>query len=368
MKRIFIIAGDLSGDFHGARLAKKIKELSPETEIYSAGGRHLQAQTVSLLRLTEIAVTGIFEVAEYLPKIIRYFNKIISKAGELKPDIIILIDFPDFNLRLAKKLKKKNFKMFYYISPQVWAWRKKRIQTIKNTVEKMMVIFPFEKDFYEKEGIKATYVGHPLVKEIDKHLKKNQETGLEKEKKQIAFLPGSRKKEVKKHLPPMIKTKKMLEKENLEFVLIKHPHLSSDLFKTAEGENIIISDKDKFGILSKTDIAVSSSGTATLELALMNIPTVVIYKTGFLSWLILKSMVDTEFISIVNILGKEQIYPELIQNKANPSDISKACQRFLQDEHYFRKTKQKLKNIKNTLGEKQASETAAREIIKKISD
>jgi lipid-A-disaccharide synthase len=362
MNRIFIIAGDLSGDFHGSRLAQEIKNISPQTEIYSAAGKYLASESHQILDLTQIAVTGIIEVLEYLPKIFRHLKKIRNKAEELKPDLIILIDFPDFNLRLAEKLKSKDFNIFYYISPQIWAWRKKRINSIRKNIDKMLVIFPFEKEFYSSQNVNSIYVGHPLIENMNIHLKEKKESPVTKVKK-IAFLPGSRKNEVKKHLPVMIKTKRRLQGKGLEFIIIKHPHLDRKMFSQAEKEGIVICENDKYNCLAKTDIAVSSSGTATLELALMNIPTIVIYKTSFISWLILKALVKTEFISIVNILTKEKVFPELLQDKATPENISSICSNFITNPDFFKKTKQKLKTLKDILGKESAPKKAAQEVV-----
>ncbi len=363
MKKIFIVAGDPSGDIHGGNLAKHIQEISPETSIYSAGGIHLKKYSRQITDLTEIAVTGIFEVAGYLKKILDKFNLTAGKIQEIKPDIVILIDFPDFNLRLAGRLKAKGFRIFYYISPQVWAWRKNRIKLIKKYIDKVLVIFPFEKDFYKRHGVEAVYVGNPSFESIPDGLT-GQNPSIEKKK--IVFLPGSRTKEVTRHLPLMIGTKKLLQPLELSFAVIKYPRLPKRLFKKAGEEGIEIIEENRYHAIAESSIAVSSSGTATLELALLNIPTVVIYKTALLSWLILKSIVKIDFISIVNILAKEEVFPELIQYKASPANIAGYCREFLNNPEYYNSTKKKISRIKDVLSSKPASKTAAREILKEI--
>jgi len=366
MKKIFIVAGDPSGDIHGGNLAKHIQETSPETRIYSAGGIHLKKYSRQITDLTEIAVTGIFEVAGYLKKILDKFNLTVRKIQGIKPDIVILIDFPDFNLRLAKKLKAKGFRIFYYISPQVWAWRKNRIKLIKKYIDKVLVIFPFEEVFYKKHGVKAVYVGNPSSESIPEKLLKQNSYTDDNEKKRIIFLPGSRTKEVTRHLPLMIETKKLLQPLGLSFAVIKYPRLPGRLFEKAEEEGIEIIEENRYQAIAESLIAVSSSGTATLELALLNIPTVVIYKTALLSWLILKSIVKIDFISIVNILAKEEVFPELIQYKASPANIAGHCRNFLNNPEYYNLTKKKISRIKDVLSSKPASKTAAREILKEI--
>ena len=364
MKKIFIVAGDPSGDIHGSNLSKQILEISPKTLIYSAGGIHLKKYSRQITDLTEIAVTGIFEVAGYFKKILDKFKLTIRKIQEIKPDIVILIDFPDFNLRLAKRLKAKGFRIFYYISPQVWAWRKNRIKLIKKYIDKVLVIFPFEEDFYKKQGVEAVYVGNPSSESIPDGLPK-QYSSI-KNKKKIAFLPGSRKKEVSQHLPLMIETKKLLEPLELSFTVIKYPRLPKSLFKEAEKEGIKIREENRYQEIAESWMAVSSSGTAILELALLNVPTVVIYKTGLFSWLILKSIVKTDFISIVNILAKEEVFPELIQYKASPSNIARHCRRFINEHAYYTLIKKKISRMKDILTSKPASKTAAQEILKEI--
>ncbi|MBN2120441.1 MAG: lipid-A-disaccharide synthase [Candidatus Omnitrophica bacterium] len=360
--KIVIVAGDPSGDLHGLDLARKIKELNPDIELYCAGGENLARQCRQIVNLTEIAVTGIFEVVSYFRKILRIFNLLVKRIKELRPQAVVLIDFPDFNLRLAKKLKNKDLKIFYYISPQVWAWRKNRIKTIKKYLDKMLVIFPFEEDFYKVKGIKARYVGHPLVELINNEKEKNRNS---KPEKIIAFLPGSREKEVRAHLGLMLKAKDLLKKEGFKFVIIKHPELKPYLFSQAREENIEVTE-DKFKTLSKAYMAVSSSGTATLELALLNIPTIVIYKIGFLSWLLLKNMVKVNFISMPNIIAGEKVFPELIQYQASSENIASYCKVFIENTNLFNSTKEKLKKVKEALGSQPASLNAARQILNEL--
>ncbi len=358
--RLFIVAGDPSGDFHASNLAKKIKQLSPQIEIFSGGGKELAKTTIQIIDLEKIAVTGLFEVLSYLGRIIKAFNFIIKKIEELKPRIIVLVDFPDFNLRLAKRLKKKGYKIFYYISPQLWAWRRKRINLIKNYVDKMLVIFPFEEEFYRKYNIPVLYVGHPLIETIPPLL------GEKEKEKIIAFFPGSREKEVKKHLPIFLKVKKLLQ-ANFKFIVVKHPRLTQDLFKEAVREGLQVIEKKDFEMIGKSYLALASSGTVTLELALLRVPTIVIYKMNLLSWLVLKDMVKTDFICMVNILAKEKIFPEFIQNEASPQNLTTICKKLIEDKEFYLTIQEKLGKIRTILGEKSASLTTAQEILKEVS-
>ena len=357
--KIIIVAGDPSGDLHGAHLASKIKELNPVAEIYSAAGSNLAGCSRQIVDLTQIAVTGIFEVLTYFSKILKIFNDLVRRIVELEPAAVVLIDFPDFNLRLAKKLKARGLKVIYYISPQIWAWRKNRIKLVERYVDKMIVIFPFEEEFYRRHGVKAKYVGHPLIESV--------RTFAEGPKELITFLPGSRRKEVLKHLPLMIAAKKLLEGCGLKFAALKHPGLVSELFAGALAEDIEVNE-NKDDLFSRTFVAVTSSGTATLELALAGIPSVVIYKMGFLSWLILKNIVNVDFIAMANIIAKEKVMPELIQYRATPANIASECRRLIEDKQLYALTKKKLVGIKEVLGEEPASLNAARRILEEISN
>jgi len=364
--KIFIVAGDPSGDLHGWNLAKEIKRIQPQAQIFSAGGDNLARESVQVLNLVDIAVTGIFEIITYMNKILKMFGFLKEKIIKVKPDIIVLIDFPDFNLRLARALKPKGFRIFYYISPQIWAWRRKRINIIKKYVDKMMVIFPFEEEFYKQRGVSALYVGHPLTEVITAQtLKREPERG---EQKIIALLPGSREKEVRKHLPLMFKAKDLLKEYNLKFTIIKHPQLSFSLFSDAEKERVPIEALDAYRTLSKAYLAIASSGTATLELALLEIPSVAIYKMGASTFLVLKNMVKVDYISMANIIAKERVFPEFIQYQATPENIASACKEFLENKELYRRTKEKLKKIRNILGQTSASANAAREIVNALQN
>ena len=359
-QKIVIVAGDPSGDLHGAHLAQKIKELDPSVELFSAAGENLSKESQTIVNLTGVAVTGIFEVLTYFPKILKSFNLLVKRIDELRPDAVVLIDFPDFNLRLAKKLKAKGFRVIYYISPQLWAWRKNRIKLVKKYVDRMLVIFPFEESFYLEHGVKARYVGHPLLgaPEI-----KNAQNAPQKEGNRIAFLPGSRAKEVKMHLPLLIEARRLLEDRDLAFTVLKHPELPDDLFEEARACGIAVSE-DKNEVLSTSYLAISSSGTATLELALLHIPTVVIYKMGFLSWLILKNIVSIDFISMANIIAQEKVFPELIQYQATPRAIAAYCRKFIDDKAFYAGTRERLGKVRKNLGDAPASLNAARAILK----
>jgi len=363
MKKIFIVAGDHSGDLYAGLLAKKIKELSPDTEIFSAAGANLKENSTQLVNLTQIAVTGITEVFKYLKQILKLFNDTLSAIKKVNPDLVILLDFPDFNLRLAKKLKKENFKIVYFISPQIWAWRKGRIKIIKKYIDKMLVIFKFEEEFYKKHNFKATFVGHPLLEILSNYRNLPDENNLSIPT--IAFLPGSREKEIEKHLPVMIETKKLIAKKTpCRFILIKHPQINTELFQPAQESGIELIEKDAYQCLKKSTLAIAASGTVTLELAILNIPTIVIYKLSFLSWFILKLLVKIDFITTTNLIAKKEIFKELIQHKASAENISEQALELLTNNKLYLDKKSQLKNIIQSLKPENALELAAKEILK----
>ncbi|MCK4815807.1 hypothetical protein KA005_08555, partial [bacterium] len=265
--------------------------------------------------------------------------------------LVILIDFPDFNLRLAKALNKK-FPLIYYVSPQVWAWRKKRVGTIKKYVDKMVVLFKFEETFYKNENVDVLYFGHPLLEII----KEKDKVEL---KKIISFLPGSRKNEVKRHLPIMIKTKKIIEKEleGYRFRIIRPPNLEKDFYKRfSPGMDIIDHSYETIG---ESKFIVASSGTATIEITILGVPYIIIYKLNPLSWYILKKMVKADFIGMVNILAGRKIVDELLQKQANPNKIAAVTLEYLRNSKKYSGLKEELKGIKDILYPLNATEKLA---------
>ncbi len=358
MKKIVIVAGDTSGDLYGGLLAKKLRQKYQSAQIYSFAGPHLAEHSQQLINLLSHSVSGLVEVLSSLKKIFDVFELALKKIDELKPDLIILIDFPDFNLRLAKKLNKK-YPLFYYVSPQVWAWRKKRVNLIKQFVDKMVVIFKFEEDFYKDQGIDALYFGHPLLEIIDKP---QTET-----KNIISFMPGSRKNEVKKHLPIMNKAKQLIEKQlpDYNFQIIKPKSLEESFYRQFSPDMEIVNHS--YRTLAESKFIVASSGTATVEIAVLEIPYLIIYKLNPITWQILKRLVNAEFVGMVNILSKRKVVDELLQNQANPKKIAEITCGYLKDTLKYNQLKQELKKVKQTLSPKGASEKFAEYIGKYLN-
>jgi len=347
MKKIVIVAGDKSGDLYGGLLSKQLKNKFSDLEIYSFGGDKLAKHSQQIIDLLAHSVCGLVEVLSSLKKILKIFKKTKETILDIKPDLVILIDFPDFNLKLAKELNKK-FPIFYYVSPQVWAWRKSRVKAIKKYVDKMVVLFEFEKNFYKNENMDVLYFGHPLLEII-----KEENT---EPRKIISFLPGSRKNEIKRHLPAIIETKKIIEQElpDYQFRIIRPPNLEKLIYEKFS-PNIDIVDHS-YKAIKESQFIICSSGTATVELAILGVPYLIIYKLNSLSWHILKKMVKIDFVGMVNILAGGKIVEELLQKQANPKKIASLTLEYLKNDKKYSELKQKLKDIIRVLSPANATE------------
>lgn len=359
MKKIVIVAGDKSGDIYGGLLSKKLKEnFCGDVDIFSFGGDNLAQNSHQVINLLSHSVSGIIEVFFLLKEFFRVFREALSEIEKIKPDLIILIDFPDFNLRLAESLNKK-YPLFYYISPQIWAWRKNRIKIIKKYVDKMIVIFKFEEDFYKNEGVDALYFGHPLLEIIKK--------GNIPVKKRISFLPGSRKNEIKRHLPVLIETKKILEQhlKGYTFCVIRPKNIEKNFYEGFyPGIDVIDYSPEA---IEESEFIVSSSGTATVEIAILEVPYLIIYKVNPLTWQLLKIMVKTKFIGMVNILSSKKVIEELLQNQVTPQNIAGKTLEIMSDPAKYNQIKGELKNIRQLLSPYGATEKFAEFIVQYLN-
>lgn len=333
MKKIVIIAGDHSGDIYGGLLAQKLKEKYPSAEIYSFGGEHLARHSRQVIDLISHAVMGLVEVLSSLGKLIALFNSTVAEIDRIQPDLIIPIDSPDFNLRLVKKLNKR-YPVFYYVSPQVWAWRKSRIKQIKKYVNRMVVLFKFEQDFYKNYGIETLYFGHPLLEII-----KPSQTPV---KNIISFLPGSRRSVLKRHLPLIKKIKILLEQDlpGYQFRVVR-PHNIPESFYQSYIPGIPLVTRSP-AILEESKFIISASGTATMELAILNVPYLIIYKVNFLTWFLIKKLVAVKFAGIVNIICGKKVVEEFLQDAATPQKIAAYTLKILSDENQYNALKKDL--------------------------
>jgi len=382
-----IVAGEASGDMRAAGLARALKELDPTLRLSGIGGEYMrQAGVECFTDITELAVIGIAEVIKNLSRIKKVFDQTLKQIDTTHPDCVVLVDYPGFNLRLAQEIKKRKvchsresgnpLKIIYYVSPQVWAWREKRVLKIKKLVDRMIVLFPFEQDIYSKYGMKVDYVGHPLVDEII--VNKNQtevlkSIGLSAGKTTIGLMPGSRAKEVERHLPCMLEAAQILFKQNKErqFILLKAPTIPLKLIESILDLSfppilkhipIKIYDGPTYDGINATDAAIVASGTATLETALLLKPLVVIYKTSWLTYCIARALIKIPYIGLVNIVAGEKIVEELIQNDANADNIAKAIETALHNPQIV----DELAKVKTSLGEPGASLRAARLVLEEL--
>lgn len=350
MKKIVIVAGDKSADLYGGLLCEKLRNKFSGIEIFSFGGNNLAKNSCQKINLLDYSISGLLEVISSLKNLIAVFKKIVKEIHEISPDLIILMDFPDFNLKLAKTLNKK-YPLFYYISPQVWAWRKNRINLIKKYVDKMIVIFKFEEDFYKKENVDVHYFGHPLLEMINK-------SGTA-QKKIISLLPGSRRNEIKKHLPVMLAAKNILEKELLDFSfrIIRPENIPQEFYaKFSPAMDITAHSCEK---IEESTFIIACSGTATVEIAILEVPFLIIYKMNPLSWQILKRIVHTKFIGMVNILSSKKVIEELIQKNAAAENIARTALDLLKNKEKYCQIKEELKHVKTILSPYGAAEKFA---------
>ena len=377
MDSVLIIASENSGDRYGAELVKEFKKKFPQIEFFGIGGSHMEREGVQLLfSVQDLALVGIVEVLSHIPRIKKIFNSITDEVKKRKPVAAVLIDSPDFNLRLAKKLKMLAVPVLYFISPTVWVWRKWRLKTIKKFVQKMLLIFPFEEDIYRKHGIPAVFVGHPLINKVDVSMTREDffhKYGINSEKTILCLLPGSRSTEIAYHMPVLIEAlKKINQKYDVQFILNLAKNLDKDLvlkYIPPSLKNILaLTEEDAYNAMAYSDMALSSCGTANLELALLETPFLAFYRLSSLTYNLGIHLLKLKKYSIVNILAGVEVVPELIQKKFTPDNIFKETQDILESQHKQEKMIHEFKRIKSLLGEKSAPQNVAIELAKLIGE
>ena len=365
--KLFLIAGETSGDLHGSELIRAIKIYHPNSSFMGHGGDFMKAEGMQILEHTNsLAIMGFFEVLKHLPKMMNIMNKTIKTIERVKPDRIILIDYPGFNLRLAKRIKHLNIPITYFILPQAWAWKENRVKTMKSIIDQSLSILPFEEDWFKKRGLKTNYVGNPFCEKyhVDETSKEFYiRHNLTIEYPILLLMPGSRQQEINKHWPIFLKTAKQLKTKipSLQIIIAKAPNVEiSPLPKYIKIET----DSRKAMIVSTA--ALVASGTATLECAVENTPMVVCYKLSRLSWALAKYIINSKYVSLVNILANKTIVPELIQKKMNVHNLCDALTPLLNQKSNERnKMLSDLREIKELLGKPGVYERAANLIINK---
>jgi len=390
VKKIFIVAGDPSGDLHGANLVNALKEISSQIEIYGLGGERMEKAGVRLLdKLTELAIVGFSEAIINILALRRIYRKAEEFLRNEKPDIIVLIDYPGFNLRLAGLAKRLKIPLIYYIGPQIWAWRRGRIKDIAELVNKMLVIFPFEEETYRKAGVDVSFVGHPLLDTIQPTKSKEEvcrKYGLDPNSPIIGLMPGSRKQEIERLLSVMLEaSRKIAKNRKAQFVLPLASNIPMNyikeritefekdrlnrtkLYKSQKEEEsplpvLVVRDED-YNIRRTLTLALVASGTATLENACLGIPMIIIYKVSLFSYLLARLLIRIPIIGLANIVAGKRVVPEFIQRKARPKEIAKVVCHWLSNPGIMKEIKKELEKVKERLGTPGASKRAAKIIL-----
>ncbi|WP_415279014.1 lipid-A-disaccharide synthase [Candidatus Pelagibacter sp. Uisw_094] len=346
MKKIFILTGEPSGDKLASTVISKLKLDSPDIEYLSVGGTHIKKLGIqSIFDLKDITYLGFTSVLFNIFKIKKKINKTVDEIIKFNPDILFSVDSPDFTLRVAEKVKNinNNIKTIHYVAPQVWVWRKNRVKKIKKFIDHILLLFIFEKKYFDKENIKNSFVGHPLIEK-----KKNVITTLDKliskDKKIISLFPGSRKSETSVLLPILLNFIKLMNKKNLDYLFVFHAtdenkEFIIDKVKDTNLDNIdVISDENiKDQVLSNSIFAVSKSGTISLQISSANIPSIIIYKLNFINFMIFKLLVNVKFANIINIINDKEVIPELLQKECNAKEIYKTVTYFLRNPELIEK-------------------------------
>ena len=366
--KYYIIAGEASGDLHGSNLIHEMQLLDHHADIRCWGGDLMKAEGGNLVKhYKDLAFMGFIEVVKNLPTILKNLSFCKKDIEHYNPDVIVLIDYPGFNIKIAEWAKQKNYKVVYYISPQVWAWKEKRVHTIKKTVDLMLVILPFEKEYYKKFDFDVVYVGHPLVEVIER-FKSSFHKPIETGKKIIALLPGSRKQEINTKLPIMLGVTKSFP--DYQFVVAKAPGLTTDFYTPfmQPYSNVSMVSNQTYQLLNQASAALVTSGTATLETALFGVPEVVCYKGNPISYAIAKRVIKIKYISLVNLIMDKPVVKELIQDDLTEENCTMELKALLYDENRRTQLKQDYADLAALLSQGgHASANAAKSIYEFVT-
>jgi lipid-A-disaccharide synthase len=401
-----IVAGEASGDKHGASLARALRQLNPEIkyELFGSGGEEMRAAGVeTLVDARDVGIIGVLEIARAMRKLYRAYRTLISAARSRRPSAIVLIDWPDFNMRLAKRLHNEGFKVIYYISPQVWAWRKYRIRALRRDIDQMLVILPFEEEFYKQAGLKVRFVGHPLAEAVSTTVSREdfcQRHGLDPARPIIALLPGSRHKEIHYHLPVMLDAAHRLrigdrglrnqsaEVSNPQSA-IRNPQFVIPLASTVRREDVAaaigeaqratqnkgesdlsvtVVEGETYPVLGHSEFAVVASGTATVEAALAGTPMIIIYRGSELNWRLIRPLIHLDTFGMVNLIAGRRVVPELMQRDATGEKIAAEASAVLSDPVRLARMKQDLERVREVLaaGGGSAADRAAQSLMEAI--
>ena len=372
MKKIFILTGEPSGDKLAAEVISKLKNNNPNIEYLSVGGSNLKNLGIkSIFDLKDITYLGFTSVLLNILKIRKKINITVDEIIKFNPDILFSVDSPDFTMRVAEKVKIINpkIKTIHYVAPQVWVWRKSRVKKIKNFIDHFLLLFDFEKKYFDKENVKSTFVGHPLI-ENRKKIKTNLDNFLTDNKKIISIFPGSRKSETTVLLPILLDFIKLMNQKSLEYSFVFHSTEENKEFivnsikdKNIENLNVISDDELKSQVLSKSIFAICKSGTVSLQVCSAQIPSIIIYKLNFINFMIFKFLVNVRFANIINIINNKEVIPELLQSECNANEIFKSVNYLLKKPDLIKKQLEECNKTLEGIRSKSSSSTEASLIL-----
>lgn len=382
-RKFMIVAGEPSGDAHGAKLVRAIREILPDSTFFGAVSHKLREAGVrEVVNADHLSIVGLIEIGRALPTFLYAFRRLKAAAIKEKPEAVILVDFPDFNMKLAKSLKKRGLRVIYYISPQLWAWRRYRINTIRRYVDLVISILPFEKDWYAKHGINhVEYVGSPLAREIHSDTPKAEfclKHGLDLKKQIVALLPGSRHKEIVRILPEMLASAGLMAKDDpsIQFVIalasVRKLNEVNEAITVARRrgvslpENLLTIHDETFDVLNASDVSAVASGTATLETGIIGTPMAIVYKTSAINYNLLRPLIDVEHFGLINLIAGKRVSNELIQDDFTPETLSAELFRLLEPEENA-KVREQLRIAADKLGHGGASKRAAEAVLRMLN-
>ncbi len=382
-RKIMIVAGEASGDTHAAKLVAAMRDIDPDLHFFGAAGPKMRDEGVeAIVESDGLSIVGLAEIAGALPMFLRAFKDLKQAATERQPDVVVLVDFPDFNLKLARSLKRKGVRIVYYISPQLWAWRKHRVRIVKKSVDLMLTILPFEKDWYSKHGVgNVEYVGSPLAREVHSDVGKDEfcrQHDLDPSKPTIALLPGSRHKEIARILPIMLSAASEVSRQNgeVQFMIATASEQNLTDAKKAINEaasqnvhlpeTLRIVESETYDALNASDAAAITSGTATLEAGIIGTPMAIVYKTSSLNYKLLEPIIDVPHYGLINLIAGKRVARELIQDEFTAESLSAELLRLLEPEANAA-MRAELKIAADKLGRGGASKRAASAILHLIA-
>lgn len=365
-----MVAGEASGDLHGAGVVRAIRARRPGAEIFGIGGDRMRGEGMDLtFHCADLSFMGFFEVVRNLPTVLRVERKLTALLEERRPDVVVLIDYPGFNLRFARKARRRRIPVLYYISPQVWAWNPGRVTTMKAVVDRMKVVFPFEVDIYRNAGVDVEFVGHPLVEHIGATMTREAffgRFGLDRGRKVLGLLPGSRLQELERILPTLAGAAERLRAEaDVQPVLAVAPNLGVEAVRRflPRETGLTLIEHATYDLMQHADAVVVTSGTATLETGWFGTPMVIVYRTSPASYIIGRMLVDLPYIGLVNIVAGKKVVPELLQSDMTVARIVRAVRPYLEDQAKADAVRRELAVIRSRLGAPGASERVAEAVV-----